>query len=206
MAWAPVAQAVAVRGDKIIAVGSDADMARYTDGQTEVIDLQGKTLLPGFIDAHIHPVLGATRLGQCSMDGESLTAADIAAAVQRITLRLLDERNAQIDKARSRYQTFIVAAEEQALRALMDEQRRGLRQRQSPPECRHHPHAVFQVRCDLERIALEEHPVRPAAASHRRWRAHPVPPGTGNPRSCPGPAAASAGSPRTGWSGGFPDR
>jgi len=77
-----VAQAVAVRGDKIIAVGSDADMARYIDSQTEVIDLKGKTLLPGFIDAHIHPVLGATRLGQCSMDGESLTAAEIVTRLQ----------------------------------------------------------------------------------------------------------------------------
>lgn len=77
-----VAQAVAVRGGKIIAVGSDADMARYIDSQTEVIDLQGKTLLPGFIDAHIHPVLGATRLGQCSMDGETLAAAEIVTRLQ----------------------------------------------------------------------------------------------------------------------------
>lgn len=77
-----VAQAVAVRGDRIIAVGSDADMARHIDSATEVIDLQGKTVLPGFIDAHIHPVLGATRLGQCSLDGEALTAAQIVTRLQ----------------------------------------------------------------------------------------------------------------------------
>lgn len=77
-----VAQAVAVRGDKIVAVGTDADMARFIGSQTQVIDLKGKTLLPGFIDAHIHPVLGATRLGQCSMDGESLSAAQIVERLQ----------------------------------------------------------------------------------------------------------------------------
>jgi hypothetical protein len=77
-----VAQAVAVRGDRIIAVGSDADMAAHIDAKTEVIDLKGRTLLPGFIDAHIHPVLGATRLGQCSMDGEPLAAAQIVERLQ----------------------------------------------------------------------------------------------------------------------------
>lgn len=77
-----VVQAVAVSGDKILAVGTDAEMAPYIDKRTQVIDLQGKTVLPGFVDAHIHPVAGATRLGLCSMDGEDLTAAQIVARVQ----------------------------------------------------------------------------------------------------------------------------
>lgn len=77
-----VAQAVAVRGDKILAVGTDAEMARYIDKRTQVVDLQGKTVLPGFVDAHMHPVAGATRLGLCSMDGEDLNAAQIVERVQ----------------------------------------------------------------------------------------------------------------------------
>jgi predicted amidohydrolase YtcJ len=76
-----VATALAIRGNTIIAVGSDADMDQFPALSTEVTDLQGQTVLPGFIDAHTHLVLGAGRLGQCSMDGVALTASEIVAAV-----------------------------------------------------------------------------------------------------------------------------
>ena len=49
-----IAEAVAIRGDRILAVGSSADIAAYRDDHTQVIDAGGKTVLPGFIDAHIH--------------------------------------------------------------------------------------------------------------------------------------------------------
>jgi hypothetical protein len=51
---APTAEAVAVKGNTIVFVGSNADAKRYQAGSTEVIDLAGKTLLPGLADAHIH--------------------------------------------------------------------------------------------------------------------------------------------------------
>lgn len=73
------AQAVAVRGNRIVAVGSESDIARYIGPETQVIELKGKTLLPGFIDAHMHPVGGGERLGQCSVDGEPLPVAEIVA-------------------------------------------------------------------------------------------------------------------------------
>jgi len=50
----PTAQAVAVKGDRIIFVGSNADGEKYTGKRTKVVDLQGKTVLPGFTDAHQH--------------------------------------------------------------------------------------------------------------------------------------------------------
>ncbi len=57
-----IAQAVAVVGDRIIAVGSDDDVKTYIDSKTEVIDLKGRTMLPGINDAHIHASLyGGTR-------------------------------------------------------------------------------------------------------------------------------------------------
>ncbi len=77
-----VASAVAVYGNRIVAVGSDAEMAGYIGAGTKVVELNGRTLLPGFIDAHIHPVLGAERLAQCSMDGETLTIAEILPRIQ----------------------------------------------------------------------------------------------------------------------------
>ena len=50
----PVAEAVAVRGDRIIRVGSDADVLALRGATTKVIDLQGRLVLPGFNDAHTH--------------------------------------------------------------------------------------------------------------------------------------------------------
>lgn len=50
----PHATAMAVYGGKIIFVGNAEDVQAFTSDHTEVVDLQGKTLLPGFIDAHTH--------------------------------------------------------------------------------------------------------------------------------------------------------
>ena len=49
-----LAEAVAVKGKDIIFVGSNSDTAEFIGPQTEVIDLGGKMLLPGFIDSHAH--------------------------------------------------------------------------------------------------------------------------------------------------------
>ncbi len=49
-----IAQAVAVRGDSIVAVGSDVDIQPYIGESTRVIDLQGHLLVPGFIESHGH--------------------------------------------------------------------------------------------------------------------------------------------------------
>src|SRR5215211_7161226 len=49
-----IAQAVAVRGDRIIAVGTTADITRLAGPNTRRIDLRGKSVVPGFIDNHAH--------------------------------------------------------------------------------------------------------------------------------------------------------
>ena len=53
-----IAEAVAIRGDRVLAVGSNAEIARLTGPATRVIDAGGKALLPGLYDSHVHP-LGA---------------------------------------------------------------------------------------------------------------------------------------------------
>ena len=59
---------VAVTGERITAVG--AERAREQAGpRTEVVDLAGRLLLPGFTDAHVHPVSGGIELGQCDLSG-----------------------------------------------------------------------------------------------------------------------------------------
>jgi predicted amidohydrolase YtcJ len=50
----PLVEAVAIKGSKIIALGSTKELEKYKGVQTEVIDLQGKTMTPGFIEGHGH--------------------------------------------------------------------------------------------------------------------------------------------------------
>jgi hypothetical protein len=55
----PKAEAIAIKDDKILAVGSTEDIESYKGKDTKEIDLQGKTAVPGLIDSHIHfPLLG----------------------------------------------------------------------------------------------------------------------------------------------------
>jgi predicted amidohydrolase YtcJ len=58
----PSAQAVAVLGDRIVAVGSNTDIEAWHGPNTKVIDAGGKLLLPGFNDAHVHFVSGGQQL------------------------------------------------------------------------------------------------------------------------------------------------
>jgi predicted amidohydrolase YtcJ len=58
----PTAQAVAVLGERIVAVGSNADVDAWRGPGTHVIDAKGKLLLPGFNDAHVHFVSGGMQL------------------------------------------------------------------------------------------------------------------------------------------------
>jgi predicted amidohydrolase YtcJ len=55
-----IAQAVAVRGDHIVAVGSNADIGKLAAAGTRRIDLGGRTVTPGLIDNHMHLLRGAT--------------------------------------------------------------------------------------------------------------------------------------------------
>lgn len=63
----PQAQAVAVRGDRILAVGSSAEMETLRGADTKVIDADGKLLIPGFNDAHVHFVDGAIDLDRVQL-------------------------------------------------------------------------------------------------------------------------------------------
>jgi hypothetical protein len=51
-----MAEAIAVTGDRIAAVGSNADVLKLAGPQTQRVDLRGKTVLPGLIDSHVHSI------------------------------------------------------------------------------------------------------------------------------------------------------
>ena len=55
----PWARAVAVKGKRIAFVGDEAGVQSLIGPQTRVVDLAGKMLLPGFVEGHIHPLVGA---------------------------------------------------------------------------------------------------------------------------------------------------
>ncbi len=63
------AQAIALAHDKIVFVGSNADVEPYIESDTVVIDLSGKMVLPGFVDAHGHPSLAMDFVGNISLYG-----------------------------------------------------------------------------------------------------------------------------------------
>src|SRR5438093_8490493 len=63
----PNAEAVAVIGDHIVAVGSSAEVELWHGPETKVIDARGKLVLPGFNDAHVHFISGGAQLDQVSL-------------------------------------------------------------------------------------------------------------------------------------------
>lgn len=60
----PLAEAIAIRDGRIQAVGTDDEIRAYQGSDTAVIDLQGRTLMPGFIDGHSHTLAFPDRKGR----------------------------------------------------------------------------------------------------------------------------------------------
>jgi predicted amidohydrolase YtcJ len=67
----PEAQAVAVRGERIVLVGGDEEVRRLAGPRTRVIDARGRLLLPGFQDDHAHFLDGGEQVGQLDLKDAS---------------------------------------------------------------------------------------------------------------------------------------
>ncbi|ODQ85011.1 amidohydrolase, partial [Mycolicibacterium holsaticum] len=76
----PWAQAVAVRGNTIVHVGDEDGATALVGPNTRVIDLGGRMLMPGFVEGHIHPFLGAFLTS--GVDLQVPTGADALAAIE----------------------------------------------------------------------------------------------------------------------------
>jgi hypothetical protein len=70
----PRNEAVAVSQGRIVEIGSSADIAELAGPRTRVVRLDGQTLLPGFIDAHVHPIDGGMARSLCDL--HDLVGAD----------------------------------------------------------------------------------------------------------------------------------
>jgi len=73
----PTAQAVAVIGERIVAVGNNSDIDAWRGQTTKIIDAGGKLLLPGFNDAHVHFIDGGTQLDNVQLN-DVTTAQEFA--------------------------------------------------------------------------------------------------------------------------------
>ena len=77
-----IAQAIAIRGDRIAAVGPNSTILRLRGPKTEVVDLKGKTVLPGLIDSHTH-ALDASLYEFDHEIPDMVTVADVLAHIRQ---------------------------------------------------------------------------------------------------------------------------
>src|SRR3982751_6814489 len=85
---APKAQAIAIKGDRIMYVGSNSGVQRYVGTQTRVVDLKGRFVFPGFADAHQH--LSGVGFREMTLNLEGTTSLD----------DLLAKLKARVDQAK----------------------------------------------------------------------------------------------------------
>ena len=88
-----IAEAVAIRDGYILAVGSNEEIRAYVGEETRVIDLRGRTVLPGFIDTHTHPSHAAVRLYEIDLRSPPVRSI-------RDVLRLVAEKAEELGPGR----------------------------------------------------------------------------------------------------------
>jgi predicted amidohydrolase YtcJ len=82
----PAAQAMAVRAGRIVAIGSQQDVLPWIRPTTRILHLHGARVLPGLVDAHIHP-LDIVDLDFCDLDSQSKTLRELSAFVRQCIVR-----------------------------------------------------------------------------------------------------------------------
>ena len=90
--------AMIVRGERIEQVGTRAEIERLIGNDCEVLDAGGRVVLPGFVDAHTHPVFGGTRANEYEERAAGATYQEIAARGGGIQSTVRDTRAATLDE------------------------------------------------------------------------------------------------------------
>jgi predicted amidohydrolase YtcJ len=83
----PYAEAVAIRGDRIIAVGTLGSVERIAGATARKVDLHGKFLMPGMIDAHVHPIMGGITLIQANFSDTAPVATLVQFVAEQMNKR-----------------------------------------------------------------------------------------------------------------------
>ncbi len=131
-----VAQAIAIRGDRILAVGTSAEIKALADSKTRIVDLAGKCVVPGLIETHCHSVgvarasLGVPYEDYDDIAGMQTVIRKIAkitpegdwVRVPRVEITRLTERRhpttAELDAACSTHPVIFTASRKNALNSL----------------------------------------------------------------------------------------
>jgi len=79
--------ALAISGDRIVYAGDDDEARNWVGSDTEVADLQGRRVLPGLHDAHVHPA-GVIEVEDCNLDNEPVDLGELAEFVAECVSRL----------------------------------------------------------------------------------------------------------------------
>ncbi|MER5391754.1 amidohydrolase [Saccharopolyspora sp. NPDC002686] len=87
----PTAEAVAVAGDRILAIGTTAEVLAHQGPKSRTIDLRGGCLMPGFVEAHGHPVLDGIVRSGAMIDIRPVTAPTAADVLDRIKRELVSD-------------------------------------------------------------------------------------------------------------------
>jgi predicted amidohydrolase YtcJ len=87
----PRAEAVAVYGNRVVAVGTNADIKSLIGSRTQVINAQGALVLPGFNDSHVHFLSGGFQLSGVDLR-DAATPQEFAARLRRFAVRLPKRR------------------------------------------------------------------------------------------------------------------
>jgi len=85
------AQAIAIRDGRFLFVGPDRGVRAYVGPRTRLHDLEGRMVMPGLIDGHLHALAGGTQLNQCNLNYEALTVEDLRARLQLCLDRTKDQ-------------------------------------------------------------------------------------------------------------------
>ena len=156
---APWAQALAITGTRIDAVGSDQEILSRKSAKTELVDLQGRTVVPGFSDSHTHMWFGALELHGLNLSTPEASIApedDPEGVVSRIKAYAASHPNDKVLFVRSDFSTTPPSTPTHELldRAVSDR-----------PVVVHNTaeHALvgeFLVRCSWLDLAISRWPIR----------------------------------------------
>jgi len=87
----PIAEAVAIHGNRIVAIGSTKDIKKLAGNSTKTIDAQGQLVLPGFNDAHVHFMSGGFQLSSVDLR-DATSPQEFAERIRDFAARLPEGR------------------------------------------------------------------------------------------------------------------
>src|SRR5580698_193927 len=78
----PAAEALAIRGGRIVYVGDSRGLTPFVGAATVTVDLKGRFLMPGLVDGHMHPLIAGSQLLKCNLNYAALTVVEFQQRVQ----------------------------------------------------------------------------------------------------------------------------